>query len=164
MDKESMRGSLRRGKQRPRKNVTLTWGEPVAMSTLPCWICGKTVDLRIDKNGKFYTVCNPCGAQSFVRREAGMKRLTRLMKHLKRMDYVFAEHAESLFTIQGILKEVAGLKTEIDRLESKAGYLFPDEELLRERDALQKRLDLLLERLEQLAEKQEINNSAVNKE
>ena len=134
------------------------------MSTLPCWICGKTVDLRVDKNGKFYTICNPCGAQSFVRREAGMKRLTRLMKYLKKKDYVFEQHAESLFAIQGILKEVDGLKEEIDRLDNKAGFLFPDEELIRARDALQKRLDLLLEQLEQLAEKQEINNSAVNKE
>lgn len=133
------------------------------MSTLPCWICGKTVDLRVDKNGKFYTICNPCGAQSFVRREAGMARLTRLMKYLKKKDYAFAEHSEAFFAIKEILKEVDDLKTEIDRLESKAGYLFPDEELLRARDALQKRLDLLLEQLEQLAEKQEINNSAVNK-
>ena len=134
------------------------------MNTLPCWICGKTLDLRVDKNKKFYTICNPCGAQSFIRRKAGMERLNRLIKHLQRKDFVFEEHAESLFTIQGILKEVDGLKAEIDRLESKAGYLFPDEELLRARDALQKRLDLLLERLEQIAEKQEINNSAVNKE
>ncbi len=115
------------------------------------------MDLRIDKNKKFYTICNPCGAQSFVRRKAGMERLSRLIKHLKRMDYVFEQHAESLFTIQGILKEVDGLKEEIDRLANKAGFFFPDEELIRARDALQKRLDLLLEQLEQLAEKQEIN-------
>jgi DNA-directed RNA polymerase subunit RPC12/RpoP len=49
------------------------------MERLPCILCGKQLDKRIDKNGKPYFVCNPCGIQVFIRGKRGRKRLERLL-------------------------------------------------------------------------------------
>ncbi|MGO9211051.1 MAG: hypothetical protein ACLPXM_01455 [Terriglobales bacterium] len=50
------------------------------METLGCVLCGKALDKRIDKNGKPYFICDPCGTQFFVRRQEGVSRLDALMK------------------------------------------------------------------------------------
>lgn len=42
------------------------------MAYLPCFLCTTKLEKRIDKNGKPYFVCNPCGIQLFVRREHGI--------------------------------------------------------------------------------------------
>ena len=131
--------------------LTLTLGKAEIMQTVPCWLCGKPLDLRVTKGGKFYLVCDPDGIQCFIRREQGMERLKKLIKHLARKDYQLEQHTESFFAIQAILREIEDLKQEIEKLEDKAGFLFPDEELLRARDALQKRVNLLLSQLEQVA-------------
>ena len=109
------------------------------------------MDLRTTKNGKFYVVCDPCGLQAFVRRKEGMERLQKLRQRLQKMDAALEGHAESLFAIQGILREISALKHEIEILNEKAGFFFPDAELIRARDALQVRLDELLKTLEQEA-------------
>jgi len=36
------------------------------MPTLPCFICGKEVDIRLSKRNKPYMVCD-CGVQIFIR-------------------------------------------------------------------------------------------------
>ena len=120
------------------------------MQTVPCWLCGKPLDLRVTKGGKFYLVCDPDGIQCFIRRTQGMERVKKLIKQLARKDYQLEQHTESFFAIQAILREIEDLKQEIEKLEDKAGFLFPDEELLRARDALQKRVNLLLSQLEQV--------------
>lgn len=50
------------------------------VQTLGCVLCNKALDKRIDKNGKPYFICDPCGTQFFVRREEGISRLEALMK------------------------------------------------------------------------------------
>jgi hypothetical protein len=54
--------------------------------------------------------------------------------------------------VRALLHEIDKLKKEIERLEFEAGIIFRDEEKLRARDAVQKRVDLLLSELEQMAE------------
>jgi DNA-directed RNA polymerase subunit RPC12/RpoP len=49
------------------------------MEHLPCILCGKQLDKRIDKNGKPYFVCDHCGIQVFIRGKRGIKRLERQM-------------------------------------------------------------------------------------
>jgi hypothetical protein len=50
------------------------------VETLGCTLCGKTLDKRIDKNGKPYFICDHCGTQFFIRRQEGVSRLEALMK------------------------------------------------------------------------------------
>src|SRR5437868_2257872 len=121
------------------------------MAVLQCWLCGKTLDLRSDKNGKLYVVCNPCGLQVFVRRKDGMDRLQKLCTSLQKMKIELDGHTELLFSIQGILRQIAGLKSEIENLNEKDDFFFPDEEIIRARNALQGRVDGLLAQLEKEA-------------
>ena len=58
----------------------------------------------------------------------------------------------SLVRIQARLQELDVLKKEVQRLNAEAGLIFQDEEKLRERDAVQKRVDALLAELEKTAE------------
>lgn len=124
------------------------------MSTLPCWLCGKTLDLRSDKNGKLYVICDPCGLQSFIRRTEGMQRLNQLIKELDKKKYSILEQSQNLIRVQGILREIDAIKTEITKLDNRIGFLFPDMELMRARDALRKRINQLLKELERIGDKQ----------
>ena len=128
------------------------------MQTVPCWLCGKPLDLKITKGGKFYLVCDPDGVQCFIRRAQGMERLKKLIKHLARKDYQFEQHSESLFVIQGILREIEGLQREIEKLEDKIGFFFPDKEVIRAQTALEARVGLLLSQLERVARRPEREN------
>jgi DNA-directed RNA polymerase subunit RPC12/RpoP len=49
------------------------------MQNLPCVLCGKELDKRIDKNRKPYFICDSCGVQIFIRGKRGIKRLERLL-------------------------------------------------------------------------------------
>src|SRR5690349_6372824 len=104
------------------------------MAVLPCWLCGKTLDLRSDKNGKFYVVCNPCGLQVFVRRKDGMDRLQKLCAILQKMKTKLDGDTLSLCSIQVVLREIEGLKSEIEILNEKDDFIFPDEEIRRARN------------------------------
>jgi hypothetical protein len=37
------------------------------MPTLPCFICGNEVDVRLSKRNKPYITCDACGCQLFIR-------------------------------------------------------------------------------------------------
>ena len=129
------------------------------MQTVPCWLCGKPLDLRVTKGGKFYLVCDPDGIQCFIRRAQGMERVKKLIKHLSQKDYQLQQHAESLFAIQGILQEIEGLQREIEKLEDKIGFFFPDKEVIRAQTALEERVGLLLSELERVARRPERENT-----
>jgi transcription elongation factor Elf1 len=46
----------------------------------PCCLCGQPREVRTTKKGKPYVHCDPCGLQMFVRIEAGIQRLERLIQ------------------------------------------------------------------------------------
>lgn len=125
------------------------------MDRIPCFLCGNELAVRTDKNGKLYLVCDPCGSQHFIRRKQGMERLAELGRYLHQQKAELAVRMKSLFLIQARLQEIDTLQKEVGRLGLEAGIIFRDEEKLRARDALQKRVDYLLAELERLAENPE---------
>ena len=122
------------------------------MDTIPCFLCGTKLAVRTDKNGKFYLICDPCGSQHFIRRKRGMERLVELGHYFYQQKTELTARTNTLLRVQAYLHEMDTLKKEIQRLDSEAGIIFRDEEKLRARDALQKRLDFLLSALERVAE------------
>ena len=122
------------------------------MDKIPCFLCGKKLSVRTDKNGKLYLICDPCGSQHFIRRKQGMERLAALGHYFHQEKAGLAERMESLLRVRALLHEVDKLKEDIRRLEFEAGFIFRDEEKLRARDAVQKRVDFLLAELERTAE------------
>jgi DNA-directed RNA polymerase subunit RPC12/RpoP len=80
------------------------------MQKLPCFLCGRQLDRRIDRNEKPYFVCDPCGAQIFIRRKTGIENLNELIRTLKGRNLPLREHARVLYKIQAVLAEIRGLK------------------------------------------------------
>ena len=80
------------------------------MPAIPCFLCGKQLKRRIDKNRKPYFICDPCGTQIFIRRKQGIDNLFELIATLRGRDLPFREHARVLYTIQAVLAEIRGLK------------------------------------------------------
>src|SRR5947207_866296 len=116
------------------------------MPFLPCHLCGSKLEKRIDKNKKPYFVCDPCGIQLFIRRKRGMDLLEEALRNSDKAEIPFAVHAQDLYQIQALLKEIAGVKAEIDKIGHS---LFIDDEKLWMRNSLKRKLKNLLFQLEQ---------------
>lgn len=59
------------------REVDVTKEVELVGRTFPCPVCGKGCDIREDKNGKPYVICDRCSAQLFVRGEPGIEALRR---------------------------------------------------------------------------------------
>jgi DNA-directed RNA polymerase subunit RPC12/RpoP len=121
------------------------------MAILPCFLCGKELDQRTDKNRHPYFVCDPCGMQIFVRRRQGIENLAQLIAALQAHDFPFRQHALVLHEIQAVLTEIRGLKKELKALEGVLNIFSEDEHKERTRELLNRRIDNLLSRLERIA-------------
>ena len=121
------------------------------MPSVPCLLCGKQLDRRIDKNGKHYLVCNPCGMQLFIGRQQGMENLASLIRTLKGRDLPFRKHARMLFEIQAILCEIRGIKEELKSLDNIFDLFSKDKDKQRTRKLLRTRIDRLFLQLEKIA-------------
>jgi hypothetical protein len=122
------------------------------MSAIPCLLCGKRLNKRVDKNGKPYFVCDPCGVQMFIRRPQGIENLSELIQTLGKKDLPFREHALVLYEVQAILGEIRGLRKEIDALDSIFDLFSDNKEKKRTRKLLERRIDGLFSRLHRIAE------------
>ena len=125
------------------------------MPFLPCILCGRKLEKRTSKkNGKPYFVCDPCGIQLFIRRKQGIELLEETFHNLERAQIPFRIHAHNLYEIQAQIKEIDGVKAEIEKLG--ISYFFNDEKLSI-RNSLKTRLDNLLSQLDEMAEKEPKN-------
>ena len=122
------------------------------MNAIPCLLCGKRLGKRIDKNGKPYFVCDPCGVQMFIRRPQGIENLDELIQTLGKKELPFREHALVLYEIQAILGEIRGLRKELDSLDSIFDLFSDNKEKKRTRKLLEARIDDLFSQLERIAE------------
>jgi chaperonin cofactor prefoldin len=122
------------------------------MANLPCFLCGKQLDQRTDKNNKPYFICNPCGMQVFIRRKLGIQKLEELIRNLKEGELPLRTHTQVLYEVQAILSEMDDLKAEIKRLDGEIGFFFIDQDKLRARKLLEARIENLLLQLEQISE------------
>ena len=118
------------------------------MSFLPCILCGRTLEKRTSrKNGKPYFVCDPCGIQLFIRRQQGIEKLEALFKNIEKAQIPLRVHAHHLNEIQALLKEIEGVKAEIEKLGTP---LFLGDHKLRVRNSLKAQLNNLFFKLEQM--------------
>lgn len=121
------------------------------MSSIPCFLCGSNLEKRIAKTKKPYFVCFACGVQTFVRGKTGIAKLEDLFSHLSETNLPFHRVSESFLQFRGLVSEIEELRARIKKLDNEITFLFPDNELVRTRDALQKRVNAVLAQLEQLA-------------
>ena len=123
------------------------------MPAIPCFLCGKQLKRRIDKNRKPYFICDPCGTQIFIRRKQGIDNLFELIATLRWRDLPFREHARVLYRIQAVLAEIRGIKKEIKSLDGELGLFSrdKDKERRRARELLNARIENLLSQLKRIA-------------
>ncbi len=117
------------------------------MPFIPCILCGSKLEKRVDKNSKPYFICDPCGIQLFVRRKRGMELLNEAFRNLDKAQVPFTVHARNLHEIRALIKEIDGVKAEIDKI----GSFFLSDEESRIRKALKTKLNNLLGQLDQKA-------------
>ena len=46
--------------------------------TIPCFLCGNSLEIKRSKRNKPYFICDPCGVQAFIRREKGIQTLGKM--------------------------------------------------------------------------------------
>ena len=120
-------------------------------SFLPCFLCESTLGKRTSKNKKPYFVCDDCGIQLFVRGKRGIARLEQLFTHLAENNQSLPRNSARFSQFRNLVTEVDELRAEIKRVDNEISFIFPENELVRARDALQKRLNAVLAELEELA-------------
>jgi hypothetical protein len=118
------------------------------MAEIPCFLCGSDLQIRTDKNKKRYFICDRCGIQAFVRKEAGILRLEKLIQNLRTGNFQFAKHEQSFFQICAVLNEIGDLKKEIKKLEQQRPFFSSDPDKERAIKALKARVSALLSTLE----------------
>src|SRR5215471_10537492 len=110
-----------------------------------CFLCGRRLFVRTSKRKKPYFLCEFCGIQTFVRGKHGIERLKEFFKNAEKAEVAFKQHAQSLHEMQAILKEIAGVDSEIDKL----GFCWLDDNKMRIRKSLETRRGNLFFELEQ---------------
>jgi len=120
-------------------------------AAIPCLLCGTKLEMRIDKNQKPYFVCDPCGIQMFIRRKKGIELLQRFCRYCDVLDNPFRKHSESFLKIQALIGEIEDCKARIQKFDDEISFFFPDNELVRARNALANRVQVLTSDLEQLS-------------
>ncbi len=130
---------------------TLRWGKTANSLKVPCFLCRNNLEIRTDKNGKRYFVCNDCGVQAFIRRKTGIVLLEKLARDLKEGKLLIASPANLSFDAQTAIIEIQNLKREINKLKSKKGFFTADVDTRRAIKALRARVSALLSMLEKHA-------------
>jgi hypothetical protein len=121
------------------------------VAVIPCFLCGADLEIRTDKNKKRYFICDNCGLQSFVRKEAGILRLEELLQNLRTRDFEFAIHKRSFFQVCAVLNEIRDVKNEMKKRQRQAGFFRRDADTERATKALKARVSALLSTLEKYA-------------
>ncbi len=78
----------------------------------PCPLCSRPLEVRIDRTGKPYCVCNSCGIQLFIRGKRGVERLRRFLS---------SDIAEKI--VCGTSWEILLVVNRLEELKAKQGAL-----------------------------------------
>jgi DNA-directed RNA polymerase subunit RPC12/RpoP len=120
------------------------------MQFIPCFLCGRKLEMRTTKNGKPYVVCDRCGIQLFIRGRQGIERLETFLKNAEAAEIPFKQHARSFYELQALLKEIDDVQQEIEKLG--ISYFLSDVKL-RVRNLLVQRKETLFSQLEEFSKR-----------
>lgn len=121
------------------------------MLKVPCFLCRNGLEIRTDKNGKRYLVCDDCGIQAFIRRKPGIALLEKLAQDFKGGNLLILPDANLTFDAQAAITEIQNLKREIKKLKRQKGFFSTDADSRRAIKALRERVSALLSMLEKHA-------------
>ncbi len=105
----------------------------------PCPVCNMSLRLKASRKGKPYCMCLECGIQIFFRGQAGIKRLSRMIRSEEAVAAEFSGPARAI----SLYNRLQGLQRQKERLEDKQGFIFRDAD----RDKVIEALDAEIERV-----------------
>ena len=121
----------------------------IFIDSIPCLLCGRSLQQRRSKKGKPYFVCNPCGVQLFIRCKLGMEKLEELKKAIPEHS-TFGETPQKLLEVQQAVSVIKGIEKAIADLEKNKGFIFFGQNEVRIKQALQEQLESAIRNLEGL--------------
>lgn len=128
-------------------NVTL------GVSSIPCFLCHKEIELRRDKNQKPYFICDSCGMQVFIRRKAGISLLNKLQTDIQTTVF------QSLEVI-ALSNQTIELNRKLKKLENQKGifdFLENNSELDAAINLIRHEIQLINQKIEKLKTSQKGN-------
>ena len=105
----------------------------------PCPVCNMSLRLKASHKGKPYCMCLECGIQIFFRGQAGIKRLSKMIRSEEAVAAEFSGPARAI----SLYNRLQGLQRQKERLEDKQGFIFRDAD----RDKVIEALDAEVERV-----------------
>jgi hypothetical protein len=100
-------------------------------SFIPCFLCGGKCEIKLSKRGKPYFVCNPCGIQVFIRREAGIQLFNKAVNELGNSLFNWGK-ANPSFELIGMVNQLVQLRAKLMEIEEEKGifdFVSADKEL-----------------------------------
>lgn len=128
--------------------------EPIEPLVYPCPTCEDKLQIKIDKNKKPYCICDICGVQLFIRKAFGILKLTERLEielndespHLNKDKNIIANFAKLII----LINRINHLNQKIEEIKRKEGFISTDEEMEKEKSAVQEELTIANEELDNL--------------
>ncbi len=111
--------------------------------SLPCFLCGKTVRIKMSKTDRPYFICNVCGLQSFVRYKVGIQKFERLLQSLEDDGEKFLNLNDSNFKTLSLVSRLNELNAKQDKVKqnkSLSDYFLSGSDSELAEDALEKEI------------------------
>jgi hypothetical protein len=121
----------------------------MSVTQFPCFLCGEPRAVKISIKSKPYFICDPCGVQAFIRKDAGIERLQTVGAVMQAVPVPFKRKNKVL----GLIELIRILQKEQKDLEDKDGIkelLIPDESREIQKAALQSEIHKAEARLKKL--------------
>ena len=90
--------------------------------TIPCFLCGNSIEVKNTVKGKPYFICDPCGLQAFIRRAKGEAKLREWMEG---KGEVFKKKSGG--ALLDLISQLETVKAKLTEIKDKKG-IFPDED------------------------------------
>lgn len=123
------------------------------VSYIPCFLCGDRLVIKRTKRDKPYFLCDPCGAQVFIRRKKGIRLLRMLVKYLGDSPVTYPKGKGRAFTVLGLVNRLAQLKAKRQEIEDKQGWFDTDEGLELATNALETEIQRTQDQLKTIVER-----------
>lgn len=93
------------------------------LMNIPCFLCGKEIEVKNTIKGKPYFICDGCGLQVFIRRAKGEERLREWLE-----DKGEVIKKKSGGVILRLITQLEEVKAKLKEVQDRKG-LFPDKDI-----------------------------------
>lgn len=110
---------------------------------IPCFLCGRTLKVKMTKSDKPYFICDTCGLQAFIRYKSGIRHFTELLYSLAEDGEILMSINESSFKVVNLVSRLNELNKKLDQLrenKSLTDYFRSDTEFELAEKALEKNI------------------------